>query len=67
MDHAPTSWHDLAAHHDMSLDLKFRRALIERGIYFFPLPTKQCSISSAHSEDDIARTLQTMREVLKEL
>jgi glutamate-1-semialdehyde 2,1-aminomutase len=67
MDHAPTSWHDLATHHDMSFDLKFRRALIERGIYFFPLPTKQCSISSAHSEDDIARTLQTMRDVLQSM
>ena len=67
MDHAPSSWHDLAAHHDMSFDLHFRRAMIDRGIYFFPLPTKQCSISSAHTEDDIARTLQTMREVFRHM
>ena len=49
----------------MNFDLQFRRALIERGIYVFPLPTKQCSISSAHTEDDISHTLEVMREVLE--
>jgi glutamate-1-semialdehyde 2,1-aminomutase len=53
MDHAPRDWHDLAQNHDMERDLKFRRALIERGIYLFPLPTKQGSISAAHTQEDI--------------
>src|SRR5262249_39090651 len=35
MDHAPQCWHDLAAHHDMDFDLRYRKALIERGIYHF--------------------------------
>jgi glutamate-1-semialdehyde 2,1-aminomutase len=65
MDHAPVSWHDLAEHHDMALDLRYRKALIERGIYHFPLPTKQGSISTAHTEDDIAKTLEATEAVLK--
>ena len=38
---------DLAAHHDFDLDQKFRLAWVESGIYFFPVVTKQCSISCA--------------------
>lgn len=65
MDHAPDCWHDLAQHHDMARDLRYRKALIERGVYHFPLPTKQGSISAAHTEADIDRTLELTREVLK--
>jgi len=57
MDHAPVNWWDLASSHDFGFDAKFRRELIERGIYNFPLPTKQGSISYAHSEEDIDLTL----------
>jgi len=64
MDHCPQDWHDLAAHHDFSKDGKFRRELIERGIYFFPVATKQCSISYAHSSSDVEETLQHCRAVL---
>jgi len=67
MDHAPVSWHDLATHHDMALDLRYRQALIERGIYHFPLPTKQGSISAAHTPEDIDRTLEQTHAVLKSL
>ncbi len=64
MDHAPTSWHDIATHHDMALDLRYRRALIEQGVYHFPLPTKQGSISAAHTTQDIAETLERTQAVL---
>jgi glutamate-1-semialdehyde 2,1-aminomutase len=67
MDHAPCDWHDIAENHDMDLDVKYRRALIEKGVYNFPLPTKQTSISGAHTEDDIARTLELTREVVQSL
>lgn len=67
MDHAPVSWHDLATHHDMALDLRYRQALIERGIYHFPLPTKQGSISASHTPEDIERTLEQTHAVLKSL
>jgi glutamate-1-semialdehyde 2,1-aminomutase len=65
MEGAPRCWHDIAEQHDMARDLRYRRALIERGVYHFPLPTKQGSISAAHTEEDIDRTLEAAGEVLK--
>ncbi len=64
MDHLPIDWHDLAAHHDFALDTAFRQALIERGIYFFPQPTKQCSISAAHTPTDVEMTLRQIEDSL---
>jgi glutamate-1-semialdehyde 2,1-aminomutase len=66
MDHAPCDWHDIAGHHDAARDLRYRRALIERGIYHFPLPTKQGSISAAHTEQDIDQTLEATRQSLRD-
>jgi glutamate-1-semialdehyde 2,1-aminomutase len=66
MDHAPENWHDLAGHHDMARDLHYRRALIGHGVYQFPLPTKQGSISAAHTEEDIDETLAATEKVLRE-
>ncbi|PYV86335.1 MAG: aspartate aminotransferase family protein [Acidobacteria bacterium] len=57
MDHPPIDWHDLAGYHDFELDTRLRRQVIDQGVYFFPLATKQCSISFAHSQIDIALTL----------
>jgi glutamate-1-semialdehyde 2,1-aminomutase len=67
MDHAPVDWHDLASNHDMQFDTRYRRALIERGVYQFPLPTKQGSISAAHTESDIDETLKAVAAVLEQL
>jgi glutamate-1-semialdehyde 2,1-aminomutase len=64
MDHCPKDWHDLAAHHDFRKDTEFRMGLIQRGIYVFPLATKQCSISFAHSTSDIEQTLEHSRALL---
>jgi glutamate-1-semialdehyde 2,1-aminomutase len=58
MNHLPVDWHDLASHHDFAVDAQIRKEMIGQGIYFFPLPVKQCSISAAHSEHDIAQTLE---------
>lgn len=65
MDRSPRCWHDIAELHDMKRDLRYRRALIEHGIYYFPLPTKQGSISAAHNEEDIDFTLEATEAVLK--
>ena len=65
MDHQPKDWHDLASHHDFSRDLTMRRRLIEKGIYFFPVETKQCSISAAHTKEDIDLTLRALDESLR--
>jgi glutamate-1-semialdehyde 2,1-aminomutase len=66
MDSLPRSWHDIVEHHDAARDLHYRRALIEQGVYHFPLPTKQGSISAAHTEADIDETLELTRVVLQE-
>jgi len=66
MDHAPRDWRDLAANNDMGRDLRYRRALIARGVYHFPLPTKQGSLSSAHTEADVDATLEATDAVLRD-
>ena len=68
MDHAPVDWHDLAAHHDYAADRAFRRGLIENGVFVFPIETKQCSVSVAHTAEDVEKTLAAARSaVLKVL
>jgi len=67
MDHAPVDWHDIVAHHDFDYDKRYRRALIERGIYHFPLPCKQGSVSAAHTDADIDHTLSVTRDVMEVL
>jgi len=64
MDHAPVDWHDIAEHHDFEYDVEYRQRLIQNGIFHFPVATKQGSISYAHSDEDIARTLEVTREVV---
>ncbi len=49
----------------MDLDVRYRQALIERGIYHFPLPTKQGSISAMHTDEDIDLTLEATDAVLQ--
>jgi glutamate-1-semialdehyde aminotransferase len=36
-------------------------------VYFLPLPVKQCSLSSAHTEQDIDFTLEQVSAALKSL
>jgi glutamate-1-semialdehyde 2,1-aminomutase len=64
MDHEPVDWHDLAEGHNFSFDEKLRQQLIQSGIYFFPLATKQCSISFAHSAADINSTIEQIEAIL---
>lgn len=52
---------------DTDKDLQFRRGMIERGCFFLPLPLKRNHISSAHTDEDIARTLQAAEDVLKKM
>jgi len=65
MGREPRDWHDIAEKHDMKRDTDYRAALIQRGVYHFPLPTKQGSISFAHSEKDIDVTLEKTRDVVR--
>jgi glutamate-1-semialdehyde 2,1-aminomutase len=65
MEQAPANWWELLTGHDFARDTRYRRALIDRGIYHFPIPSKQGSISFAHTEDDIDRTLEATREAVR--
>jgi glutamate-1-semialdehyde 2,1-aminomutase len=67
MDRAPNNWWELVTGHDFDFDMRYRRALIERGIYYFPVAVKQGSISFAHTEDDIDATLAATESALKSL
>ena len=67
MDHAPRDFHDLAQHHDFALDRKYRAQLIEEGVFHFPLPIKQGSISFAHTQRDIEETLEKTAKVFANL
>lgn len=64
MDHPPRDWHDLASHHDFRLDETMRRDLIEKGVYIFPLATKQCSLSVAHTAGDVEETVFQIEQAL---
>jgi glutamate-1-semialdehyde 2,1-aminomutase len=66
MDHPPVDWHDLAAHHDFAADLAMRKTLLEEGILFFPLATKQCSISAAHTDEMIETTLASLSRAIRQ-
>jgi glutamate-1-semialdehyde 2,1-aminomutase len=65
MEQMPADLHDILEHHDFSYDLKYRRALIKEGIYHIPIACKQGSVSYAHTNEDIDKTLEITREVLK--
>ena len=67
MDHAPVDFHDIMEHHDFNLDKQYRLKLIEKGIFNFPLPIKQASISYAHTRADIQETLEKSEDVLNDL
>jgi glutamate-1-semialdehyde 2,1-aminomutase len=67
MDRAPANWWELVTGHNMAFDTRYRRALIERGVYHFPIPSKQGSISFAHSDNDIDFTLEATRKSLSAL
>lgn len=65
MDHQPVDFHDILQNHNFELDKDYRRRLIENGIFHFPLPIKQGSISYAHSKADIEKTLEVTRNIVK--
>lgn len=67
MDHAPVDYHDVALNHDFVFDKTYRCQLIEEGIFNFPLPIKQGSISFAHTASDIEETLEKTKKVIGQL
>lgn len=64
MDHLPVDWHDLVSNNDAALDGILRRELLDDGVYFFQLPMKQCSLSAAHTAEDVRHTLKAVEKSL---
>lgn len=67
MDHAPVDFHDIAINNNFAFDKEYRLKLIEKGIFNFPLPIKQGSISFAHTIRDIDETLEKTQSVVSDL
>jgi glutamate-1-semialdehyde 2,1-aminomutase len=67
MAQAPRNWWELVTEHDFDFDGRLRRALVARGVYYFPNPIKQGSVSFAHSDDDIDATLDAFDDALAEI
>jgi glutamate-1-semialdehyde 2,1-aminomutase len=62
MAETPQDMHAIVERHNFAKDLALRRALTERGVFFLPIATKQCSISAAHTLEDIDFTLQQLEK-----
>jgi len=67
MEIQPKNWFEIVKNHDFKLDKKYRKNLADQGIFHFPAPVKQSSISYAHSEQDIIETLEKTHKVVKNL
>jgi len=57
------SWHD-AAKSDTARFATFHAGLLSRGVYWPPSQFEAAFISAAHTDEDIARTVQAAREAL---
>jgi glutamate-1-semialdehyde 2,1-aminomutase len=64
MPQVPVDFHDILEHHDFERDTRLRQALNELGVFFVPISTKQCSISAAHTLQDIQFTLERFDEAV---
>ena len=59
--------YDDALTNDAELYVAFHRGLTDRGFLTVPINLKRNHISAAHTDDDIARTLQAAEDTLSEL
>jgi glutamate-1-semialdehyde 2,1-aminomutase len=61
-----TSYDDLLRNDDQR-DIAFRQGMCDQGIFMIPTAIKRNHISAAHTEDDIDRTLEVARQVLRSI
>jgi glutamate-1-semialdehyde 2,1-aminomutase len=59
---APVTDYDTAKHSETGRFKRFFHAMIERGIYLPPSQFEALFVSTAHSADDLARTVEAARE-----
>ena len=67
MERPPRDFHDILLQHDFAKDVALRRRLLDDGIFFMPIATKQCSISAAHQPEDIEFTLERFEHAVGKL
>jgi glutamate-1-semialdehyde 2,1-aminomutase len=66
MDGPIESYTDLLRN-DTQRDIWFRRTMCEHGIFMLPTALKRNHISAAHTQADIDRTLETARQILRQM
>jgi glutamate-1-semialdehyde 2,1-aminomutase len=52
---------------DNAMDVAFRREMVARGIFMMPLALKRNHLTAAHTEQDMARTLEAAEDVFRTL
>jgi glutamate-1-semialdehyde 2,1-aminomutase len=65
MQDLPRNLHDIVERHDFDRDVRLRRQLIERGVFLVPIATKQCSISAAHTDEEIDFTIEQFSQAVQ--
>jgi glutamate-1-semialdehyde 2,1-aminomutase len=64
MSNPPHDLHDIIEGHDFVRDVALRRSLIQNGVFFVPIATKQCSLSAAHTDVDVDFTLEQFEKAV---
>lgn len=64
MPNPPRDLHDIIENHDFTRDVALRRSLIQNGVFFVPIATKQCSLSAAHTDADVDFTLEQFEKAV---
>jgi glutamate-1-semialdehyde 2,1-aminomutase len=63
----PTERYEDLLANNTQRDVWFRSSMCERGIFMLPTALKRNHISAAHTQADIDRTLETAREILRDI
>jgi glutamate-1-semialdehyde 2,1-aminomutase len=63
----PTANYTDLLRNDNAVDVRFRREMIARGIFMMPLPLKRNHLTAAHTEQDMAKTLEAAEVVFRKL
>lgn len=66
MDGMPKGYRDLLKNNDRAY-AEFHRRMIDKGFMMYPMALKRNHISLAHTENDIDRTLEAARDVIRGL
>ena len=64
MPHAPADFHDILENHDFERDVALTARIDRSGSILRPIATKQCSISAAHTKEDIRFTLDRFEDAV---